>query len=215
MFRVRRGPVSSCSRPEKRRRQQTQSAHLESPRLTWRDPGVFSTTNELPERRLGEPWLTRQSRHCCSLPPKPAPVCAHPRRHRADFEAWFPRARRELQGSWFVRIIRELRHGDKAVGGTDLHAVIVRTKVLDVAEAVAPEQHTELFTLPTAHDELIMADALIATPHKFVALRYQQESAFSIQLRDTCVRQFPTVGGDPFPEEGLTRLPLRRSAPLP
>src|SRR4029079_10414611 len=76
------------------------------------------------------------------------------------------------------------------------------------------EQHTELFTLPTAHDELIVADALAALPHKFVALRYQQESASSIQLRDTCVRQFPTIGRDPFSEEGLTRLPLRRSAPL-
>src|SRR4051812_21732029 len=158
MFRVRRVPVSSCSRPERRRRQQRQSAHLESPHLMWLDPDVFSTINGPPERRLGEPWLARQSRHCCSPPPKPAPVCAHPRRHRADFEAWFPRARRELQGSWFIRIARKLRHGNEAVGGTDLDAVIIRTKVLDVAEAVAREQHTELFTLPTAHDELIIAD---------------------------------------------------------
>jgi hypothetical protein len=39
-----------------------------------------------------------------------------------------------------VRIVRELRHGDEAVGGTELDAVIVRTKVLDVAEAVSREQ---------------------------------------------------------------------------
>src|SRR5580704_7917546 len=36
-----------------------------------------------------------------------------------------------------VRIVRELRHGDEAVGGTELDAVIVRTEVLDVAEAVS------------------------------------------------------------------------------
>ena len=47
----------------------------------------------------------------------------------------------------FVRIVRELRHGDEAVGGTELDAMIVRTEVLDVAEAVSREQHTEFFTL--------------------------------------------------------------------
>jgi hypothetical protein len=113
--------------------------------------------------------------------------------HRADFEASFPRARRELQGSWFVRIVRELRHGDEAVGGTELDAMIVRTEVLDVAQAVSREQHTELFTLPTAHDELIVADALIALPDKFVALGYQQESVFSIELGDTCEGQLSPI----------------------
>jgi hypothetical protein len=34
-----------------------------------------------------------------------------------------------------VRIVRELRHGDEAVGGTERDAVIVRTEVPDVAEA--------------------------------------------------------------------------------
>src|SRR3954467_12535255 len=92
---------------------------------------------------------------------------------------------RELQGSWFLRIVRELRHGDEAVGRTGRDAVIVRPEVLDVAEAVAREQHIELFTLPTAHDKLIIADALIAQPGKFVALRDQQESVFSIELSDT------------------------------
>src|SRR5262245_20006353 len=105
-----------------------------------------------------------------------------------------PRARRERQGSWFVRIVRELRHGDQAVGGTELDAVIVRTEVLDVAKAVAREQRTELFTLPTAHDELIIADALIALPDKFVALGYQQEPVFSIELGDTCEGQLPPIG---------------------
>ena len=71
--------------------------------------------------------------------------------------------------------------------------VIVCTEVLDVAEAVAREQHVELFTLPTAHDELIIADALIAPPDKFVALGYQQESAFSIELGDTCEGQLSTI----------------------
>lgn len=51
--------------------------------------------------------------------------------------------------------------------------MIVRTQVLDVTEAVAREQQAELFTLPAAHDELIIADAIIAPPDKFVALRYQ------------------------------------------
>src|SRR5262249_14426810 len=63
------------------------SAHLEPPRQTRPDPGVFSMTNERPERRLRELGPTRQSRHCCSRPPTPAAVCAHRRRHRADFEA--------------------------------------------------------------------------------------------------------------------------------
>ena len=92
-----------------------------------------------------------------------------------------------------VCIVRELRHGDEAVGGTEFDAVIVRTEVLDVAEAVSREQHTELFTLPTAHDELIIADALITPPDKFVALRYQQESVFSIELGDTCEGQLPPI----------------------
>ena len=69
--------------------------------------------------------------------------------------------------------------------------MIVRTELLDVAEAVSREQHTELFTLPTAHDELIIADALITPPDKFVALRYQQDSVFSIELGDTCEGQLP------------------------
>ena len=71
--------------------------------------------------------------------------------------------------------------------------MIVRTGVPDVAEAVSREQYTELFTLPTAHDELIIADALITPPDKFVALRYQQESVFSIELDDTCEGQLPPI----------------------
>jgi hypothetical protein len=35
---------------------------------------------------------------------------------------------------WSVRIVRELRHGDEAIGGTELDALIVRTEVMDVAE---------------------------------------------------------------------------------
>ena len=92
-----------------------------------------------------------------------------------------------------ARIVRELRHGHEAVGGTELDALIVRTEVLDVPEAVSREQHTELFAIPTAHDELIIADALIAPPHKFVAFRYQQESVFSIELGDTCEGQLPPI----------------------
>jgi hypothetical protein len=100
---------------------------------------------------------------------------------------------RELQGSCLVRVVRELRHGDEAVGRTGRDAVIVRTEVLDAAEAVACEQHPELFTLPTAHDEVIIADAIIAPPDKFVALRYQQESVFSIELGDTCEGQLSPI----------------------
>ena len=92
-----------------------------------------------------------------------------------------------------ARTVRELRHGDEPIGGAEFDAVIVRTEVLDVAEAVAPEQHTELFTLPTAHDELIIADALIAPPDKLVALRHQQESVFSIELGDTCEGQLSPI----------------------
>ena len=76
---------------------------------------------------------------------------------------------------------------------TGFDAPIVCTEVRDVAEAVSRELHTELFTLPTAHDELIIADALIAPPDKFVALRYQQESVFSIELGDTCERQLSPI----------------------
>jgi hypothetical protein len=106
----------------------------------------------------------------------------------------FPSCEARTPRSWCVRSVRELRHGDEAVGGTELDAVIVRAEVLDVAEVVSREQHTELFTLPTAHDELIVADALIAPPDKFVALRYQQESVFSIELGDTCEGQLPRNG---------------------
>lgn len=92
-----------------------------------------------------------------------------------------------------VRVVRELRHGDEAVGGSELDAVIVRAEVLDVAEAVSREQNTQLFTLPTAHDEVIVADALIAPPDKFVALGYQQEAVFGIELGDTCEGQLPSI----------------------
>src|SRR5213594_2175381 len=88
---------------------------------------------------------------------------------------------------------QQARHGHEAIGRTGRDAVIVRTEVLDVAEAVAREQHAELFTLPTTHDEVIIADALIAPPDKFVALRYQQESVFSIELGDTCEGQLPPI----------------------
>ena len=71
--------------------------------------------------------------------------------------------------------------------------MIVRTEVLDIAEAVAREQRPELFTLPTAHHELIIADALIAPPDKFVALGYQQEPALSIELGDACEAEIPTI----------------------
>jgi len=40
---------------------------------------------------------------------------------------------------------------------------------------------------------LIIADALIATPNKLVALRYQQEPAFSIELGDACEAEIPTI----------------------
>jgi hypothetical protein len=92
-----------------------------------------------------------------------------------------------------TRTLRELRHGDEPIGGAGLDAVIVRTEVLDVVEAVAREQQTELFTLPTAHDELIIADALIAPPDKFVALGYQQEPALSIEPGDACEGQLPAI----------------------
>jgi len=88
---------------------------------------------------------------------------------------------------------RSLTTGDEAVGGTDLDAVIVRTEVLDVAEAVSREQHAQLVTLPTTHDELIIAYALIALPDKFVVLRYEQESVFSIERGDTCEGQLPLL----------------------
>ena len=93
--------------------------------------------------------------------------------------------------SQFVRIVRELHHGDEAVGGSEIDAGIVCTEVLDVAEAVSREQHIEFFTLPTTHDELIVGDALIALQDKFVALGYQQESMFSIELGDAREGQRP------------------------
>jgi hypothetical protein len=102
-----------------------------------------------------------------------------------------------------VRSVRALRNGDEAVSGAGFDALIVRTEVLYVAETVSREQHAELFTLPAAHHELIFADALIAPPDKFVALRDQQESVFTIELRDTCEGQLSSIGGDPFSEEGL------------
>jgi hypothetical protein len=48
--------------------------------------------------------------------------------------------------------------------------------------------------VPSTHDELIIADALIAPSDKFVALRYQQESVFSIELGDTCEGQLSAIG---------------------
>jgi hypothetical protein len=62
---------------------------------------------------------------------------------------------------------------------------------------------------------MIIAHALIAQPDKFVALRYQQESVFSIELGDTGEGQLSLISGDPFSEEGFTCLPFSRSAPLP
>jgi hypothetical protein len=92
--------------------------------------------------------------------------------------------------------------------------VIVRTEVLDVAVAVSCEQHAHLFTLPAAHDELIIADALVAPLDKFVAFRDQQESVFTVKVRDTCEGLLSSIGGDPFSEEGLTYLPFRGSPPF-
>lgn len=40
---------------------------------------------------------------------------------------------------------------------------------------------------------LVIAGALIAPPDKFVALRDQQESVFTIELRDTCEGQLPPI----------------------
>jgi len=40
---------------------------------------------------------------------------------------------------------------------------------------------------------MIIADALLAPPDKFVALRYQQESVFSIELGDTCEGQLAPI----------------------
>src|SRR5262245_50576001 len=113
--------------------------------------------------------------------------------YRADFAASFPQAMRELHGSSFVRIVRELRYGDQAIGCTDLGAVVVRTEVLDGAEAVASEQHSELFTFPTAHDEPIIAHVLVALSDKFVTLGYQQEPMFSVELGDAREGQLPPI----------------------
>jgi len=93
-----------------------------------------------------------------------------------------------------VRSVGALRNGDEAVGGAGFDALIVRTEVLDVAEAVAREQRVELFTLPTPHHELVIADALIAPPDKFMALGDQEESVFTIELRDTCEGQRSPIG---------------------
>src|SRR6185436_16748845 len=108
----------------------------------------------------------------------------------------------------------ETRDGHQAVGCAGLDLGIVGTEVLDAAEPVPGQQRRELFTLPAAHREPGVADALLAVRDERMALGYQELPVLDIQLGDARERQLSALGRHSFPEERLARLPLRGGAPL-